>query len=122
VSVNTAYAITKHDETPFYKLHKINYVSRNNWTSSRFSGLTTNFDSININMGLFAITSGTPYLYYVGMLKNFPGGPGYPKNSGYLMKMTAEPGTYGSDTCQTYTVTTFVSDVISSDSDYTRTF
>jgi hypothetical protein len=67
------------------------------------------------------MTSGTPYLYYVGKLKSFPGGPSYSKDSAFLMKMTAAPGNYGMETCKTYTVTTFVSDAISSDIKFTRT-
>jgi hypothetical protein len=69
-------------------------------------------------MGLFAVTAGTPYLYYVGNLKNFAGngGSAYSDPAGFLMKMSTIPGTYASETCATYTVTTFVSDVISSDS------
>jgi hypothetical protein len=73
-------------------------------------------------MGQIAISSANPHLYFVGKLKSFPGGPSYSKHSGFLMKMTAVPGTYGSETCEPYTVTTFVSDVISSDSKFTRTY
>ena len=72
-------------------------------------------------MGLFAMNAGSPYLYYVGTLKNFPGGSGYSQPSGFLMKIAATPGNYGSETCGTYTVTTLISDVISSDVKYTRT-
>lgn len=69
------------------------------------------------------MAAGTPYVYYVGNLKNFAGNgdPAYSKPAGFLMKMTTTPGTYASETCGTYTVTTFVSDVISSDSKFTRT-
>jgi hypothetical protein len=67
----------------------------------------------------------TPYLYYVGKLKNYlgKGGSDYSKDAGFLMKMMAVSGpiTYGTETCGTYTISTFVSDVISSDSKYTRT-
>lgn len=69
-------------------------------------------------MGLFAVTAGTPYLYYVGNLKNFAGNQdsAYSDPAGFLMKITTTPGIYASETCATYTVTSFVSDVISSDS------
>jgi hypothetical protein len=49
-------------------------------------------------MGLFAVTAGTPYLYFVGNLKNFAGNgdPAFSKSAGFLMKMTSTPGTYAS--------------------------
>ena len=44
------------------------------------------------------MTAGTPYLYFVGNLKNFAGNgdPAFSKPAGFLMKMTTTPGTYAS--------------------------
>lgn len=115
MSVNTAYGISKDDSV--YKIHKITLGSaRNSWTSSSFSGLTTGFSAIDIYMGQFAMNVTTPYLYYVGKLKNYLGksGSDYTKDAGFLMKMMANPGTYNNETCGTYTISNFVSDVISS--------
>jgi hypothetical protein len=77
--------------------------------------LTTGFDSIEIYMGQFGFTASIPYLYYVGKFKNFLGSSvsDYSKPAGFLMKMMAAPGTYSDDTCGTYSITTFVSDAIS---------
>ena len=72
VSVNTAYAISK--DGGDYKIHKINLGSaRNSWTSSSFDLSTSGFKEIDINMGQFALTASTPYLYYVGKSKNYLG-------------------------------------------------
>jgi hypothetical protein len=62
------------------------------------------------------MTGSIPYIYYVGKLKNYLGnvGPEYDPAAGFLMKMMAVPGTYDSETCGAYTISTFVSDVISS--------
>jgi hypothetical protein len=78
--------------------------------------------SFDIKMGKFDVSGSTPYLYYVGKTKNFlgKGGSDFSSEAGFLMKMMAVPGTYDSETCGSYSIT-FVPDVISTDSDYTRT-
>lgn len=67
-------------------------------------------------MGQFVMIGGTPYIYYVGKLKNYlgKGGSDYSNDAGFLMKMMAAPGTYDSETCGSYTISAFISDVISS--------
>jgi hypothetical protein len=122
VSVDTAYGISKDDGD--YKIHKINLGStRNSWTSSSFDLSTSGFSSIDINMGQFALTASTPYLYYVGKLKNYLGSSvsDYSKHAGFLMKMMAVPGTYSDETCGKYTITNpFNTDSISSYNDITK--
>ena len=77
-------------------MHKISIgTTRNSWSSSRLSGLTTGFSSVGINMGHFDVSSANPYLYYVGKTKDFLGSPTtFSQNSGFLMKMTTAAGTY----------------------------
>ena len=54
-------------------------------------------------MGEFFISAGTPFLYYVGKLKNYANSgliKDYPNDTGYLMKMTTADGiSYNTETC-----------------------
>jgi len=60
-------------------------------------------------MGEFFISAGTPFLYYVGKLKNYAKSglsADYPKDTGYLMKMTTVEGiSYNKETCAQFNVT-----------------
>jgi hypothetical protein len=83
---------------------------RNSWTSKSFNkGLSNGFISIGGEMGEFFISAGTPFLYYVGKLKNYANSgliKDYPNDTGYLMKMTTVEGiSYNTETCTQFTVT-----------------
>ncbi len=60
-------------------------------------------------MGEFFISAGTPFLYYVGKLKNYANSgliKDYPNDTGYLMKMTTVEGiSSNTETCTQFTVT-----------------